>query len=61
MIISALLLFSMCARIGRPTGGPKDVTPPKVTSATPPNYTTNFNKDKIEIYSGDIRDYDAVY
>ncbi len=40
----------MCARIGRPTGGPKDVTPPKVTSATPPNYTTNFNKDKIEIY-----------
>jgi hypothetical protein len=50
----ALLLFlifwmSSCAKIVAPTGGPKDVEPPKVLSSNPPNLSTNFEGKKIEI------------
>ncbi|HSH52404.1 MAG TPA: Ig-like domain-containing protein, partial [Bacteroidales bacterium] len=41
--------ISGCAKIVAPTGGPKDVDPPKVLSSNPPNYSTNFEGDKIEI------------
>ncbi|MDX1911655.1 MAG: Ig-like domain-containing protein [Saprospiraceae bacterium] len=44
-----LLLFA-CARQGAPTGGPKDSTPPLVdTSASTPNFSTNFDKKRIEL------------
>jgi len=41
--------ISSCAKIVAPTGGPKDVEPPKVLSSDPPNYSTNFKGDKIKI------------
>jgi len=39
-----------CARQGAPTGGPKDLTPPKLDSiASTPNFTTRFDKKRIEL------------
>lgn len=51
-----LFLFLMvmalvqCARRGRPSGGPKDITPPQLVSADPPNKTLNFKSEKIRLY-----------
>jgi uncharacterized protein (DUF2141 family) len=44
---SVLLLFfsfllASCARVGSPTGGPKDIIPPKIVKSTPPNLSTDF-------------------
>ncbi len=44
------LILANCANRGRPEGGPKDVTPPKIIKSIPENYTTNFKGDEIEIY-----------
>lgn len=44
-----LLLLTRCANVVAPTGGPKDVTPPKVVEAKPENRSTNFNNKKIEL------------
>ncbi len=39
-----------CARRGNPTGGPKDLTPPELLKAEPPNMTINFKAKKIRLY-----------
>ncbi|MCF4100490.1 Ig-like domain-containing protein [Gillisia sp. M10.2A] len=44
------LLFVQCAKKGTPTGGEKDVLPPKYVRATPENYSVNFKDDEIRIY-----------
>ncbi len=44
-----MMLFYGCANPVTPTGGPKDVTPPKVISCTPPNLSTNFKATSIRI------------
>jgi hypothetical protein len=38
-----------CAKVGSPTGGIKDVTPPEIIESKPANYSTDFNSKKIEI------------
>jgi len=38
-----------CARMSAPSGGPKDVDPPKAVKSKPLNYSTNFNNTKIII------------
>lgn len=43
-------LFINCANRGTPQGGPKDVEPPAIVSATPKNYSTNFKAKEIKIY-----------
>ena len=43
------MILSGCANMVTPTGGPKDVTPPKVVETLPENHSTNFNGRKIEI------------
>ena len=52
-ITAGLALASMlvaCARQSAPTGGPKDLTPPKLdTLASTPNYTTRFDRKHIEL------------
>ena len=51
-IFSAIIFcvgFSGCANIIPPSGGVKDVTPPKVISSTPKNLTTNFKNKEIKI------------
>jgi Bacterial Ig-like domain len=35
--------------MGSLSGGSRDVTPPKVVSSTPKNYSVNFKKEKVEI------------
>lgn len=45
----ALLLFTHCANQVAPTGGPKDVTPPKVIEAQPANHGTGFNGHRVEV------------
>ncbi len=42
--------FYQCARRGAPTGGPKDVEPPKLIKADPENMTVNFSENKIRLY-----------
>tara|TARA_R110002049_G_scaffold37208_1_gene117485 strand:+ start:49814 stop:51424 length:1611 start_codon:yes stop_codon:yes gene_type:complete len=44
------LVFINCANRGTPEGGPKDITPPKITKAIPENFSTNFNAKEIRIY-----------
>ncbi len=46
---SMLILFSGCASVQQPSGGPRDVTPPKVLKETPKNLTRNFAAKKIGI------------
>lgn len=51
LIISGigLLVYSCANKAQGPTGGPKDVTPPKVLRSTPDNGALNFNKKQIQI------------
>lgn len=52
-LIIGLLLASVafaCARQGAPTGGPKDLDPPKLDSlASTPNYSIRFTPKRIEL------------
>jgi hypothetical protein len=51
IVIAGLLflLFQGCAKVGNPTGGPKDVQPPKYLEGIPENRSLNFTGDKIDI------------
>jgi|WetSurMetagenome_2_1015567.scaffolds.fasta_scaffold27406_2 hypothetical protein len=44
-----VLLSQGCAKIGRPTGGPQDFTPPVYLSSEPDNRATSFNDDEITV------------
>ncbi|WP_411273610.1 Ig-like domain-containing domain [Daejeonella sp.] len=44
-----LLIFSSCASMQSPTGGPRDTISPKITNEEPKNLTRNFAFEKIEI------------
>jgi hypothetical protein len=49
-ILSVLLfLYSSCASVQSPTGGPRDTIPPKIIKETPKNLTRNFASEEIEI------------
>ncbi len=48
IIILSMIAVS-CANQVTPQGGDKDVKPPKVTKASPENYSTGFNSNKVEI------------
>ncbi len=50
LIITIVMLFFGCAKVGRPTGGAKDETPPISIKAKPDFGTVNFNENKIKIY-----------
>jgi hypothetical protein len=49
IISLALLFLSGCAQVVAPTGGPKDVTPPKVVSYSPEIKSTSVHPKKIDI------------
>lgn len=49
LISTLLFLFSSCATVQQPTGGPKDETPPKILSIIPENLTRNFSTREIQI------------
>jgi len=44
------ITLANCANRGRPEGGPKDITPPKIVKSIPENYSTHFKGDEIEIF-----------
>lgn len=49
-----------CAKRGSPTGGPKDSIPPVFIKSEPPNFTTNFEGERIRIYFDEyikLKDY----
>ena len=48
-ILFGLVIFSSCANRVTPTGGKKDIIPPKMTAAEPANYSVNFKSSKIKI------------
>ncbi|PCJ95398.1 MAG: hypothetical protein COA50_09335 [Flavobacteriaceae bacterium] len=48
-MIFAVFAFFQCAQRGRPSGGPKDITPPVLVKATPENLTTNFKTKVIKL------------
>lgn len=50
LIISTLLLFTSCARMGNPDGGWYDETPPRVIGASPADRGTEVNSRKLNIY-----------
>jgi len=55
LAVLMLLLANACAnRAEGPTGGPKDVTPPKVLKSSPKNGMLNFSKKQIEIEFDEI-------
>lgn len=49
LLVVSLLLFSACASIQAPQGGPKDTKPPVILSMVPKNQTRNFSAKKIVI------------
>ena len=49
IIHCSLFILVGCATVINPTGGPKDITPPKVVNSAPPDFSRNFNSDYIRI------------
>src|ERR1700744_2800189 len=49
LLIMLIFAFFGCANQVRPQGGPKDVTPPILLKATPPNSTRHFNAKTIRL------------
>ena len=47
--ILLLIIISACATVVRPTGGPRDTTPPEVLAYNPPNGSINMHEEKISI------------
>ncbi len=46
-LCATLLAVAGCAKQGYPSGGPKDETPPVVTSTVPPNGSLNFDANEF--------------
>lgn len=49
LLFLLVFLLTHCANMVSPTGGPKDMMPPKVTEAMPENHSVNFTGKKLEI------------
>ncbi|MBW8200798.1 Ig-like domain-containing protein [Flagellimonas abyssi] len=49
-----VLALWQCAKRGSPSGGPKDITPPKLVRAEPENFSTNFKATKIRLYFDEL-------
>jgi len=53
-IFAGLILWNSCASTGTPSGGPKDVNPPKLIKSFPLQNQLNFNKKRIEIFFDEL-------
>ena len=50
LLCSVLIpFFTQCAKVGSPTGGPKDETPPEVILSIPDNKAVNSRPEVLEI------------
>jgi Bacterial Ig-like domain len=50
LVLCTITFVIGCAKRGTITGGDKDITPPKITSSSPANFSKNFDKKTIKIY-----------
>lgn len=50
LFFGILTMLVNCANRGTPSGGEKDMEPPKIRYSTPDNFTTNFKSKEIKIY-----------
>ncbi|WP_053976887.1 Ig-like domain-containing protein [Mangrovimonas xylaniphaga] len=50
VVFTVILSIVGCANRGTPTGGEKDVDPPKIVKSVPENFSTNFKASEIRIY-----------
>ena len=57
--LSLLIIFS-CAAVMSPPGGPKDVIPPKLVETIPPDGTTDFKGDKVELVFNEYLDENTI-
>ena len=57
--LSLLIIFS-CAAVMSPPGGPKDIIPPKLVETIPPDGTTSFKGDKVELVFNEYLDEDTI-
>lgn len=48
-VVAAALLLAACASIGRPEGGPRDMTPPVMVGSTPMPGSVNVSNGRIDI------------
>lgn len=60
LVFILLVSFYNCARVGRPTGGEKDVLPPVSISATPDFESLNFKGNKIKINFNEYIKFDDL-
>ncbi len=49
IFIFSIIILASCAKIVAPTGGPKDEDHPLIVEIDPPDYTINFNSEKVNI------------
>lgn len=61
IIAGTLVIVYGCAKIGSPTGGPKDETPPEIVSSNPVNYSTGFDGKRIEIKFNEFIQLKNIY
>lgn len=57
LIVAAIV---QCAQPGTPGGGPKDITPPTVLAASPPNVSPNFTGNKFILYFDEFIELDNI-
>ena len=49
-LVFLVALIVSCANRGTPSGGEKDIIPPKILKSVPENFSTNFTAKEIRIY-----------
>lgn len=49
LVTIGMMWFGSCARVGSPTGGPRDTIPPKLVYSEPEPYATNFTDNEVEL------------
>lgn len=60
LMIVLILSFYTCARVGRPTGGEKDILPPISINASPDFESLNFEGNKIKINFNEYIKFDDL-
>lgn len=58
--VCILFVIWSCAKVSVPTGGPKDIKPPKLVKEVPKNNSTNFHGNKIVITFDEMIQLDNI-
>jgi hypothetical protein len=55
-----LLILAQCAKIGAPSGGPRDIAPPIILKSKPLNKSTIFTGNQIELTFNEFINYQGI-